>query len=136
MPPPVPRCGKGQHKAKQIPCEDQDACSTPEMQGHREACSVLGSRSSELKWFPKPSQTSSFQPHKTPQIPSSGTGLHSCGTAVVSRQPCPTATSSPAPPEPPPTCMGRCWSKRDTLGSVQWVVVPWAAQWLLLGCRI
>lgn len=90
----------------------------------------------ELKWFPKPSQMSSFWPHKTPQTPSSGTGLHSCGMGVVSRQPCPVATSSPAPPEPSPTCTGRCWSKRDTPGSVQWVVVPWAAQWLLLGCRI
>lgn len=43
MPPPVPRCGKGQHEAKQIPCEDQGTCSSPRMQGDREACSALGS---------------------------------------------------------------------------------------------
>lgn len=54
MPPPVLRCGKGQHKAKQIPCEDQGACSSPEMQGGREACSVLGSRCSDrVEMVPK-----------------------------------------------------------------------------------
>lgn len=47
MPPPVPRCGKGQHEAKQIPCEDQGACSSPKMQGGREACSALGSGCSD-----------------------------------------------------------------------------------------
>lgn len=54
MPPPVLRCGKGQHKAKQIPCEDQGACSSPKMQGGREACSVLGSRCSDrVEMVPK-----------------------------------------------------------------------------------
>lgn len=97
MPPPMPRCGKGQHEGKRIPCEDQGPCSGPKTRGGREACSAVGRGCSDgaETCSQSKAEQASFQPCKTPRVLSSSTGLYSRGGGAVPRQPVPW----PPPPQ-------------------------------------